>query len=414
MNRNGAAVRVLLASGALVLAACSEAPRLTTPDVPDASLAFQQAEAPDQSTLARQIPGFGGLFLARDGVPTVYLTDVGQRGLAERLLGPYLRGRGLLPAQLRVVPGEYGYQQLSGWFDRVSPEALAVPGAVLVDLDEASNRVRVGVENAAAAASVRGVVARLGVPASAVTVEETEPVVYAATLRDFVRPTQGGLQINFGNFVCTLGFNALHSAGNSFIVNSHCTDKQGGTEGTLYYQPLASVSGSFIGTEADDPTYFRGGVCPRGRRCRYSDSARAAYAAGVSFDLGGIAQTTGANNGSITIAGTFNITAENTSSSFTVGEVVNKIGRTTGWTQGQITSTCVNTNVSGTNITQLCQTFVAAGVGGGDSGSPVFRQTGASSVTLYGILWGGNQSGTSFVFSPLGQVEQELGALTTN
>ena len=72
----------------------------------------------------------------------------------------------------------------------------------------------------------------------------------------------------------------------------------------------------------------------------------------------------------------------------------------------------MNTNVSGSNITQLCQTFVAAMVNSGDSGSPVFQITSGTNVRLSGILWGG--SGTSlFVFSPLGQVEQELGALKT-
>jgi hypothetical protein len=94
-----------------------------------------------------------------------------------------------------------------------------------------------------------------------------------------------------------------------------------------------------------------------------------------------------------------------------VGQTVNKVGRTTGWTQGLVTNTCVNTGVSGSNIVQLCQTFVSAGVGGGDSGSPVFR--GTSSVTLVGILWGGNSSGTQFVYSPIANIEQELGALTT-
>jgi hypothetical protein len=41
--------------------------------------------------------------------------------------------------------------------------------------------------------------------------------------------------------------------------------------------------------------------------------------------------------------------------------------------------------------------------------SPVFR--GASNVTLLGILWGG--TGSQFVYSPIANIEQELGALTT-
>jgi hypothetical protein len=54
---------------------------------------------------------------------------------------------------------------------------------------------------------------------------------------------------------------------------------------------------------------------------------------------------------------------------------------------------------------------VSAGVGGGDSGSPVFM--GTNNVTLVGILWGGNSSGTQFVFSPIANIEQELGSLVT-
>ncbi len=413
MTRLRGTVRVFAVLALAGGAACSEGPRLTAPD-DQASAVAAQAQATDPLTkLAREVPGFGGLFLGPDGVPTVYLTDVSAREAAVRALGPWASSRGLSAAAARVIPAEYSYARLDDWFGRLSPEALAVPGAVFVDLDEATNRVRVGVEYAAAAASVRGIAARLGIPAAAVIVEETEPIGYAVTLRDQVRPVQGGLQIHFGQFLCTLSFNAGHASGNSFITNSHCTNRQGGTEGTEYFQPLSSVANSFIGIEVNDPKYFRGGACPRGKKCRFSDSSRAAYAAGVSFALGSIAQTTGPNNGSITIAGGFSVTAENTSSNFTVGEVVNKMGRTTGWTQGQVSATCVNTAVSGSSIVQLCQTFVDAGVGGGDSGSPVFRISGGSSVTLYGILWGGNSSGTLFVFSPLGQVEQELGALTT-
>jgi hypothetical protein len=78
-----------------------------------------------------------------------------------------------------------------------------------------------------------------------------------------------------------------------------------------------------------------------------------------------------------------------------------------------VTGTCVNVNVSGTNITQICQTLVSAGVGAGDSGSPVFRrQAGTSNVTLVGILWGGSGS-SLYVFSPISNIEMELGALTT-
>jgi hypothetical protein len=134
----------------------------------------------------------------------------------------------------------------------------------------------------------------------------------------------------------------------------------------------------------------------------------------VSFTLGGIAKTTGPNNGSLQIDGSFTIAGEG---SATVGQTANKVGRTTGWTQGRVTRTCANTGVSGSNIVLLCQDFVESTsqiVAGGDSGSPVFRiNSGGDQVTLLGNLWGGNGSGTLLVYSPIANIERELGALTT-
>jgi hypothetical protein len=64
----------------------------------------------------------------------------------------------------------------------------------------------------------------------------------------------------------------------------------------------------------------------------------------------------------------------------------------------------------------LCQDFVENSVqivDGGDSGSPVFRITSRSNVALLGNLWGGNSSGTLFVYSPIANIEREFGDLTT-
>jgi len=406
MSCHSIAVRLLCGAAFVAAAACSES---TSPTSRQPVAVLQAAQAPDLSTLARDVPGFGGLFLDH-GVPTVYLTDPLQRGPLEHALGAFARGRGFAPSQIQVLAGRYAYGDLDRWFQKVSKEAFAQGGIVFVDLDEAANRVLVGVERGASHANVRSLAARLGVPAEAIVTRDVDPIQYAATLQDQVRPVVAGLQIHFGNFLCSIGFNAVSGGQNSFVTASHCTNRQGGVEGTLYYQSLSSQPNSFIGTEVADPVYFRGGVCPKHRVCRYSDSARAAYAAGVPFTLGGIAQTSGPNDGSLDITGSFAVTSEGTA---VVGDVVNKVGRTTGWTQGTVTNTCVNTGVSGTKIVQLCQTFVSAGVGAGDSGSDIFGLTGGSSVQLLGILWGGNSGGTQFVYSPINQVEQELGPLTT-
>src|SRR5947199_4171844 len=99
-----------------------------------------------------------------------------------------------------------------------------------------------------------------------------------------------------------------------------------------------------------------------------------------------------------------------------VGQTVNKVGRTTGWSQGQVTNTCVNTGVSGSKIVQLCQDWVSASVGPGDSGSGVFAITSGTDVQLRGTPWGGTGPGTVFVYSPIPTIQYtaEPGPISTS
>lgn len=413
-------LQVLAAGAVVALASCTDQtdPAVPGDQAPEPVMAARQGTRGDPNALARSVPGFGGFFLDAQGVPTVYLKHPGRRAEVEAVLGPYLRARGVAAARLQVRQADYDWAELNQWLSRATTEALAQPGAVYVDAHESSNRVRIGVERGAGS-RIRGSLARWGIPAAAVVIEETEPVRYAVaqgprprakpgsgqSLQGVVRPMIGGVQINFPGFLCTLGFNA----GGSFITNSHCTNEQGGTEGTPYWQPTRTVSPTQVATEAADPTYFSGrDGCPNGRVCRFSDASRASYRSGADFTVGLIARTAKPGR-SLTITGSFTITGEDEA---VQGSVVNKVGRTTGWSQGVVTAVCANTNVSGTNITQLCQNFVSATVGSGDSGAPVFEIAGGTNALLVGILWGGSGS-RSFVFSPLSQVEDEMGPLTT-
>ena len=307
-----------------------------------------------------------------------------------------------------------GQDQRAARFAKASPAVLALAGTVFADNDETSGRLVFGVENEQVVPAVRTVLAQLGVPGSEYEIRVTAPIRQVATLRDVWRPTLAGIQIHFGRFVCSMGFNADAGSEPSFVTASHCTNTQGGVEDTQYWQPLSSVDPTVIATEVSDPEYFTSRDnpdCPLGKACRYSDAARAAYSAAVPSTRGAIARTTGANNNSLVVAGSFEVTAQdNAGNAAPVGTTVNKVGRTTGWTQGPVTNTCVNTNVFGSRLHLLCQTFVAAGVGGGDSGSGVFAITRKNDVTLLGILWGGSGS-QLYVYSPFNQVQQELGAL---
>src|SRR6185369_13644093 len=134
-----------------------------------------------------------------------------------------------------------------------------------------------------------------------------------STLTDRDRPLEGGLQIRWDNYLCTFGFNALlstsHGLVDGFVINSHCTTKQGGVNGTKYYQPLDKLAADLIGTEFADPAYKRGVAnCPAGKVCRRSDSAfvqrdPSASAAGL---LGVIAKTDTVNTGSLTMVDDMN------------------------------------------------------------------------------------------------------------
>jgi hypothetical protein len=400
---------------------------------------------PDQMEVARAVPGFGGYFIDESGRPTVYLTDPSRSAEAAEALAGFLADRGFTASDLVVRQGDYDYLQLDAWHEQSWGAALAVSGAVFSDVDEASNRLRFGGVDAAAVAAMADAVASQGVPATAVIVEQTAPVEQLVTLRDRVRPVHGGYQINFFaspvtavSFVCTLGFNAVKNGVNSFIVNSHCTNVQGGTETpTDYYQPLRGGNppnpNNFIGVEVEDPNYDPV-TCATdflpGTVCRFSDAARAEYAEGQPFDLGRIARTTtryqdtprDANGNRVPVLEvdaanpSFRINTESRRS--VVGEEANKVGRTTGWTFGPVIQTCINTLVLGTvpPIIQRCQDRVRADVAGGDSGSPVFRWLGNSgNARLLGILWGGSVSGTvTFVFSPMHGIHRELGEFQTH
>jgi hypothetical protein len=407
-----AAVRVL-AGSVVLLTACQD---LSEPTGPQATPQYAQASAAasgmaDQALIARAVPAFGGMFIDR-GVPTVYVTDMAEAGEARRNAARLATQHGFGAEEIVVVQGRFSFAQLNEGLERATHAALPLAGAVFADLDEARNRVVVGVENEGLLTAFSRVLENAGLAAGSYEVIVTPAIRHAATLRDRHDPMVGGIQLHFSQYVCTLGANVLDGSERSFITNSHCTATQGGVENTAYYQPASSTDGAAVATEVEDPTYWKGGACPRGKKCRYSDSSRARYtsARGSAF---AIATTTGANNGSLTIAGSVNVVGK--SNNVVVGTTVNKVGRTTGWTRGTVSRTCVNTGVQGSQVVQLCQHFVQANstiVGSGDSGSSVW--TGSGSATLVGLLWGGSSDGRTFIFSPIGQIEQELGALTVN
>jgi hypothetical protein len=424
LNQKRVVAGLALAS-VVIAGACSETvptePRALVPD--EASLFGAPADPQSHRSrdshlvrLAEEVPGYGGHFYDEAGQLNIYMKGAVPMRTASALrsgLQPF--GVDMEAQPVRMLAGQYTFAELDGMHQRASA-VLGIGGVVYTDVDDMLNRLAIGVENSAAAADVRNALDVLGVPAAAVVIRETEPIVPMQTLRDRVRPVAGGLQINFPGFLCTLGFNVRSPERpnvHGFVTNSHCTNNRGTVDNTPYWQPSGSVASpadpNFIGTEVHDLPFFTGGSCPAGRLCRWSDSAGGRYAPGINNIFARIYRTTGVNTGSLAIDPAnpmFTITAERPFPN--IGDTMHKVGRTTGWTSGTVSQSCANTNVSGTNITMLCQEHVSGASGivaGGDSGSGVFDNVVGNNVRLVGLLWGGGAN--VFVFSAMSEVRFE-------
>ena len=120
----------------------------------------------------RMVPGFGGMFIEVDGRLAVYLLDtspVSAAGSAiETVFGPSLTAGGV-----RAVQGQYTVSQLKAWTERASAVVLDVPGVTMVDVNEAKNRVTIGVEDDSRTHTVKDVLSSLKIPREAVLIQVT-------------------------------------------------------------------------------------------------------------------------------------------------------------------------------------------------------------------------------------------------
>lgn len=427
-----------LVCGATLVSACTKRPEQPV-DVQPSELDLDGALV----EIAKVLPEFGGLYIDESGTLIVRMVgadtepqdpekrDTRIHRALSAVLGPdYIeQSDAMAPGSeygFRVVDAEYRVTQLSPW-RRAADRTLAMDGVVLTDLDERRNRVIIGVESLEMRAQVERSLRAENVPLDAVIIEAVDPIYLKASLRSNIRPVDGGVQIEsdtgvFGFSLCTLGFNASFDDRPGFVTNSHCTGQNGGGSGTDFHQPTDPFNPfadqQKIGDEHFDPAFFTGSICPAGRVCKRSDAAFVEYDS-TRFTSTEIARTS-LWTGSLTIDDrnpAFRIVGEQL---FPLsGVTLDKVGRTTGWTNGTVNRTCFSTGVAGLpNVTMLCQYDVVRPAGrgqivdSGDSGSPVFRTGEGNEVELFGILWGGPADNSSFVFSSILFVHLDLFPLT--
>jgi hypothetical protein len=405
----------------LLAAACDTPDALMAPEPDDAS---QNRGAPQASArtpddeFARasraEVPGFAGFYLQDDGTPVVRLVDPSQRGAAQRYLAQHFIAarhgrRAGVPTQPVFLNAAYDFAQLKEWAEALHP-LLARSGIYLIDVDEVENRVLLGVADASAAGAVRAEAAKLGIPAAAVATQTQPAPQVRASVRDRFTTTVGGIQIAFSNYYCTLGFNArrVSNGANLYVTNSHCTGTQNAFDGIAIYQNT-NAAGNQIGNEVSDRGLY---ACVTGvASCRQADAAYISNNGTRTIGQGGIARTawnTGGPGG-LTVTGEYDIIGRSTS--IAVGSYLDKTGRTSGSTYGQVTYSCVTIG------SLRCQDISKVWSEGGDSGSPVYVYIGGSGtaendVRLHGVMWGGPGSDYTTTYSSrLAGIEADLGAL---
>lgn len=356
-----------------------------------------------------EIPGFAGFYLQDDGTAVIRLVDPRQRGAAARYVASQLAGargaRNAGGAASRPVflDAAHDFAQLVAWSEALHP-LLSRPDVYLIDVDEVENGLLVGVADQAAIGVVRAAGAQIGIPAGALEVRTQEAPRARASVRDWSSDLRGGIQIAFGGGLCTYGFNAVRSGVQIFVTNSHCTPTYLGYDGGTLYQN--TTSGGAVGTEYNDRGLY---ACyGTGTSCRRSDAAYIRHTSSRTRSQGRIARTSWATGGpgGLTITGEFDVVARY-SGSTPVGTYLDKTGRTSGSTYGQVTNSCVTIG----NF--RCQDISKVWSEPGDSGSPIHVWQSGSNTHLQGILWGGPGSDYTTTYSSrLAGIEYDLGALS--
>jgi hypothetical protein len=373
--------------------------------------------------LGSRARAFGGLYIEH-GEVVIKLKDMEDASEVMAVLqdeamagGLRIGTRVLTQMPVRFEPATFGFVDLVEIYHQLEASG-ALRGVTFTDIDEKRNAVHLGVADEATATRVRERLSWLGITPAAVyvDVELAEPIV---SLRDRIRPIRGAVQIEreTGD-LCSVGVNAETMLGAGFVTASHCSvyPFSGPDLGDIY-QNTASA-GNLVGREEADPAalpqWSAGCDYPEAADgCRISDASFIAYYGGVTGSQGLIARTVGI--GSITI--------DNNHPNFLIGdaryrphylgEELHRLGRSTGWRQGEVTATCVHHHLWVDSLSLLCQTHADAIADFGDSGGPAFAWDGFDAyVELLGLTVGRLVVGNEIVGSVISQwmyVEFEVG-----
>lgn len=139
--------------------------------------------------VAEKVPTFAGLYVDEETRTLhVLLTDHGQSlKSAVHALQTIVRSQVLCDFTPVAQQAKYTYSQLKAWDDRLI-QVLSVPGTVSSGIDEAGNRLEVGVEDLATHGPIVEVrLVELGIPREVVSIVQQEPVELLPATRSTAR-----------------------------------------------------------------------------------------------------------------------------------------------------------------------------------------------------------------------------------
>ena len=353
---------------------------------------------------AAALEQFGGAFVS-NGVLHVAVTESSAASDARRIVDEHLRASPRGPMTIAIVPARYSYRQLWDWQATILHD-WAILQLRSVAVDERANRLRIGVGDSVAALATRARISGFAIPTDAFSVEIVGTPTMLATLNSRLRPTHAGIrttsvapQSSNIQRICTYGPNVSVGGERHMVTNSHCTDGELGImSDAVFYQPAVSTLNRY-GREIIDPPYESGlPGCPTGKLCRYSDAAlvKVTDTSSNGWEVATVARPV-QRAVLPTLSGSLEIDAANSKFTLTAvlthvfqGDTVEKVGRHSGWTAGEVSLACITQIAAvGSSYVNLCTIGAFMGAGEGDSGAPVLFRNSQGQYLLVGILWGG-------------------------
>jgi len=173
--------------------------------------------------------------------------------------------------QFEIVEVDHSFKDLQRVRDLLIPIIHERDDIVESSIEVINNNFSIGLLEGADTSEYLKLLEKYKIKADKVNFYETERIepdilmgsaneanMQTLTLRDYIRPLRGGLQLEGLNpftllkWVCTYGFNATLDNVDMWVINSHCTSQFSSTSTTEFYQSIVAGPGSLVGTEFRD------------------------------------------------------------------------------------------------------------------------------------------------------------------